>query len=117
MPLKCDKGNMQWIPNYQQHLIGGGMLYTTKKEWSAKNNLPAPWLFSSVTLMTQHLLNEIYETGDYEGWCVDEVSDIYISDLGGIILFSFDSINEFFSKELNLFDWCFSQQLLYRMEE
>lgn len=105
LPIKWEKGNMQWIPNYQQHLIGGGMLYTAMKEWYEEHNFPMPWMFSAVTLMSQHLLNEIYETGEYEGWSVDEVSDIYIFDLGGIILFSFDSINEFFSKKLNLSDW------------
>lgn len=105
LPLKWEKGNMQWIPNYQQHLIGGGMLYVAMKEWYDEHSFPVPWLFSSVTVMTQHLLNEIYETGEYEGWSVDEVSDIYIFDLGGIVLFSFDSVNEFFSEELNLSDW------------
>jgi len=105
LPLKWEKGNMQWIPNYQNHLIGGGMLYAAMKEWYSVHNFPEPWLFSSVTLMTQHLLNEIYESGAYDGWSVDEVSDIYIFDLGGIILFSFDSVNEFFSETLNLSDW------------
>lgn len=105
LPLKWEKGNMQWIPNYQQHLIGGGMLYTAMKEWYDEHNFPVSWLFSAITLMSQHILNEIYETGDYEGWSVDEVSDIYIFDLGGIILFSFDSVNEFFSRELNYADW------------
>jgi len=104
-PLNYDKGNMQWIPNYQQHLIGGGMLYTAMKEWYTIHNYPVPWLLSSVTVMTQHLMNEIFESGPHEGWSVDEVSDIYVFDLGGIILFSFDPINEFFSKTLNLSDW------------
>lgn len=105
LPLKWEKGNMQWIPNYQNHLIGGGMLYTAMKEWYSEHNFPVPWLFSATTLMTQHLLNEIYESGAHEGWSVDEVSDIYIFDLGGIILFSFDSVNEFFSETLNYSDW------------
>ena len=96
---------MQWAPNYQQHLIGCGMLYTAMKEWYEDKNFPVPWLFSSVTLMTQHLLNETMETGPYEGWSVDEISDIYIFDLGGIILFSFDNVNEFFHDKLNLADW------------
>ncbi len=113
LPLKWEKGDMQWIPNYQQHLIGGGMLYTAMKEWYVENNIPVPWLFSSVTLMTQHLLNEIYETGDYDGWSVDEISDIYIFDIGGIILFSFDSINEFFSEELNLSDWSLQSTITF----
>ena len=105
LPLGFGADNMQWAPNYQQHLIGCGMLYTAMKEWYEDKNFPVPWLFSSVTLMTQHLLNETIETGPYEGWSVDEISDIYIFDLGGIVLFSFDSVNEFFHDQLNLSDW------------
>jgi len=105
LPLSFKKTELQWIPNYQQHLIGGGMLYTAMKEWYRQHDFPFPWLLSSVTLMTHHILNEMLESGPNEVWSVDEISDIYIFDLGGIVLFSFDSINEFFSKELNLSDW------------
>lgn len=105
LPISYTQDNMQWIPNYQQHLIGGGMLYTAMKEWYEERKFPVPWLFSSVTVMAQHFLNEVIESGPSEGYSVDEISDIYIFDLGGIVLFSFDSINEFFSKELNLADW------------
>ncbi|HKB86758.1 MAG TPA: hypothetical protein VKD08_11335 [Ignavibacteriaceae bacterium] len=105
LPISFKKQEMQWIPNYQQHLIGGGMLYTAMREWYSLHHYPVPWLLSSVTLMTHHILNEMLESGPNEVWSVDEVSDIYIFDLGGIVLFSFDSINEFFSKTLNLSDW------------
>lgn len=105
LPLGFTKESGYWIPNYQQHLIGCGMLYTAMKEWYEENNFPEPWLFSSVTMMSQHLLNEVMETGPFEGWSVDEISDIYIFDIGGIVLFSFDCINEFFHDELNLADW------------
>jgi hypothetical protein len=105
LPLGFGADNMQWAPNYEQHLIGCGMLYTEMKEWYEDKNFPLPWLFSSVTLMAQHLLNETMETGPYEGWSVDEISDIYVFDLGGIILFSFDNVNEFFHNKLNLADW------------
>jgi hypothetical protein len=104
-PISFKKEEMQWIPNYQQHLIGGGMLYTAMKEWYEAHHFPVPWLLSSITLMTHHLLNEMLESGPNEVWSVDEVSDIYVFDLGGIVLFSFDNINEFFSKTLNLADW------------
>ncbi len=105
LPISYTRENMQWVPNYQQHLIGGGMLYTAMKEWYEERNFPVPWLFSSITIMAQHLFNEVMETGPYEGYSVDEISDIYIFDLGGILLFSFDNVNEFFSKKLNLADW------------
>ena len=104
-PISFTKNNMQWIPNYQQHLIGGGMLYTKMKEWYQMHNYPAPWLLSSITLMAQHFFNEVMETGPSEVVSVDEISDIYIFDLGGIALFSFDAVNEFFRDKLNLADW------------
>jgi hypothetical protein len=104
-PLSFKVEDLQWVPNYQQHLIGGGMLYTAMKEWYEDHNCPVPWLLSSISIMGQHYLNEIMETGPYEGYSVDEISDIYIFDLGGILLFSFDNVNEFFSKTLNLSDW------------
>jgi len=105
LPLSFNVEELQWIPNYQQHLIGGGMLYTAMKEWYELHNFPAPWLMSSITVMGQHFFNEVMETGPYEGYSVDEISDIYIFDLGGILLFSFDNVNKFFSRTLNLSDW------------
>jgi hypothetical protein len=105
LPLGFTKESGFWVPNYQQHLIGCGMLYTAMKEWYQEQGVPAAWLFSSVTLMSQHMLNEVMETGPYEGWSVDEISDIYVFDIGGIVLFSFDCINEFFHDKLNLADW------------
>lgn len=105
LPISYTVQTMMWIPNYQQHLIGSGMLYTAMKEYYEIHGFPMPWLLSSVTLMSQHFLNEVMESGPNEGYSVDEISDIYIFDLGSIILFSFDNINEFFSEDLNLADW------------
>jgi hypothetical protein len=112
LPLGFGADNMQWAPNYQQHLIGCGMLYTAMKEWYEDKNFPVPWLFSAATLMTQHLLNETMETGPHEGYSVDEISDIYIFDLGGIVLFSFDDVNRFFHEKLNLADWSLQATIL-----
>jgi hypothetical protein len=113
LPLSFSKDKLQWIPNYQQHLIGGGMLYTAMKEWYEMHNYPVPWLFSSFTIMGQHFFNEVMETGPSESYSVDEVVDIYIFDLGGIVLFSFDSVNEFFSKTLNLSDWSLQSNITF----
>lgn len=113
LPISYTKDNMQWIPNYQQHLIGGGMLYTAMTEWYRQQGFPAPAIWSFATVMTQHLFNEVMETGPAEGYSVDEVSDIYIFDLGGILLFSFDNVNEFFADELNLSDWSLQASVTY----
>jgi len=111
LPLSFTRNKMQWIPNYQNHLIGGGMLYTKTKEWYDMHGFPVPWLLSSITVMSQHFLNEVMESGPGEEYSADEVIDLYIFDLGGIALFSFDNVNEFFSHTLNFADW--SSQATY----
>lgn len=104
-PIRLTRKGAQWWPNYQLHLIGGGMTYTATKEWYEEKNFPLPVMFSVLTMSSYHLLNEIVENGNYIGDNVDPVADIYFFDLGGIILFSFDGVNKFFSRELNLSDW------------
>lgn len=104
-PIDFTRKGAQWWPNYQLHLIGGGMTYTATKEWYEENKFPFPSLLSILTMGSYHLLNEIVENGNYVGDNVDPVADIYFFDIGGIVLFSFDGVNKFFSEELNLSDW------------
>ncbi|HOI28456.1 MAG TPA: fibronectin type III domain-containing protein [Melioribacteraceae bacterium] len=107
-PLSLNKQNAQFFPNYTLHLIGGGMEYAALDEWFEYNNYPYPELFSAFTVMTYHLINEIAENGNYEGDDVDPIADIYIFDIGGILLFTSNSVRRFFAEDLNLADW--SQQ-------
>lgn len=104
-PTGMSKETAPWIPNYQLHVMGCGMLATKMREWYEYHGYPYAWTLSAATLMTMHLLNETMESGPYEGYSVDEIADIYLFDLGGIILFSFDNVNQFFSETLNLADW------------
>ncbi len=101
--LKSKKG--QWWPNYQLHLIGGGMTYTALKEWYEYHGCEYPWIPSVVTTATYHILNELVENQDHVGRNVDPIADIYFFDILGIWLFSYDNVNKFFSEELNMADW------------
>lgn len=105
LPISVDKSNAQYWPNYTLHLIGGGMEYTAMKEWYEYHKFPYPGLLSILNLAAYHYVNEVFENGAYQGYNVDPIADIYIFDLGGVILFSFDNINQFFSETLNLADW------------
>lgn len=105
LPLNWNARQGQWWPNYQLHLIGGGMTYVATREWYEHYGFPVPAILSIATMASYHLLNEAVEDDGYVGDTVDPIADIYIFDLGGIILFSFDGINEFFSRTLNLADW------------
>ncbi|MGA9292711.1 MAG: hypothetical protein WBV81_08955 [Ignavibacteriaceae bacterium] len=112
LPINITKKGAQWWPNYQLHLIGGGMTFISMKEWYEFHNYPSPVLMSLSTMVAYHLLNEIVENDSYMGNNVDPIADIYFFDTGGIILFSFKSVRKFFSEVLNLSDWSLQASFL-----
>ncbi len=110
LPLNFSSG-ASWWPNYQLHLIGGGMTYRRLQEWFAYHEAPLPQVWSAMTVMGYHLLNEIVENNNEEGELIDPIADIYLFDIGGIVLFSFDGVARFFSEELQLTDWSLQPSL------
>lgn len=111
-PLSLDKNNGQWYPNYTLHLIGGGMTYRAMAEWFTFNDVPSPYLFSFAVMGVYHMMNEVVENQNYQGRTVDPISDIYLFDLGGIALFSSESVCAFFDSTLNLADWSLQPSFL-----
>lgn len=103
-PLYYGKG-AAWWPNYQLHLIGGGMTYRRLQEWYEAQGVFVPEVWSAFTVMGYHLLNEFVENNNLEGALMDPLADIYLFDIGGIVLFSFDDVARFFSEKLRLTDW------------
>jgi hypothetical protein len=104
-PVHVNRKGAAWWPNYQLHLIGGGMSYTALREWYRAHDFPGVVGFSIATKIVETFLNEAVENGRYAGDNVDPIADLLIFDPAGVILFSFDSINRFFSEDLNLADW------------
>ena len=105
LPFDFRKKQAQWWPNYQLHLIGGGMTFIAVKEWYELHNFPQPWIMSALTIAGYHYINEITENGSYYGTNVDPIADVWIFDLGGCLLFTSKSVRTFFAETLNLRDW------------
>lgn len=110
LPLEFTQRNAQYFPNYTLHLLGGGMEYRKMEEWYDYYGYPIPWVWSAVTVMSYHYINEIIENGNnnYFFSNVDPIADLLIFDPLGVVLFSFDAVADFFSTNLSLNDW--SQQ-------
>ena len=104
-PLSFSVEDGQWWPNYELHLIGGGMTSVMMAEWYEDHGFDAPMAWSVGTMAVYHLLNEAVENGAYTGNNVDPIADIYIFDIAGVLLFSSESVRRFFSQELRLADW------------
>ncbi len=112
-PLSYTRTSARWVPNYTLHLIGGGTTYTALSEWFTQHDVPAPRLFSAGTLLASAFLNETLENKGVVGDNTDAIADFFFFDIGGIILFSFDWPNEFFSKSLIIADWSLQPSFTY----
>jgi hypothetical protein len=104
-PLSLSVNGGQWWPNYELHLIGGGMTSVMMAEWYEDHGFASPMAWSVGTMAVYHLVNEAVENGSYEGNNVDPISDVYLFDIGGILLFTAEPVRRFFSEELHLTDW------------
>jgi len=105
LPLSFSPKRMQWWPNYNLHLLGGGMTYAKLSEWYDYYGFQYPELYSFATMTVYHYLNEIVEMRNHHGDNVDPISDVYFFDIAGIALFSSDAVKHFFSKTVVLSDW------------
>lgn len=107
IPTTLNPDKAQWAPNYFGHMIGEGMVYRKTIEWFEHHNYKHPTLFAIMIVTSSALLNEVVENGNYQGVSVDPIADLYIFEPLGILLFGFDSVEEFFSKTLNMSYWPF----------
>ncbi|HEY5090871.1 MAG TPA: hypothetical protein VIK30_12920, partial [Polyangia bacterium] len=75
-PLSFTQSTARWTPNYSLHLIGGGMTYTSLREWFEDYDVPAPRVLSALTLMASAFINESLENKGVVGFNTDCIADI-----------------------------------------
>jgi hypothetical protein len=112
-PLNWTERGARWTPNYSLHLLGGGMTYSGLREWYEDHGLPWPRAWSAATVMVTALLNESIENKGVHGRNTDAIADMWVFDIGGIILFSFDAVNRLFSDYLIMSDWSLQPSLTF----
>ncbi len=105
IPTSLHPKSAQYIPNYQDHLIGSGMQYRAMCEWFESRKFPAKRMFAFSTMAAFHFLNEVVENDAYRGTNVDPIADLLVFDPLGMLLFESDRVSRFFSEKLNLRDW------------
>jgi hypothetical protein len=104
-PLSWTRTSARWMPNYALHLIGGGSTYSGLHEWFDDHHFPVPRVFAAGTLLAAAFLNETIENNGIVGRNTDAIADIYVFDIGGIVLFSFEAVNRFFGDTVVISDW------------
>ena len=101
-PLTGREGG-QWVPNYQDHLFGSGMVSVRMTEWFTQHGYSHPELLSYTTMLASHVLNEIIE--EPEPFSVDALTDLLIFDQAGFFLWRNDWIQRWFSGRVTLTNW------------
>lgn len=107
IPTSYKLKEAQYFPNYELHLIGGGATFRMFLEWYRWHQFPKPVLWSLTSWFSYHFINEVVENNTYQGPSVDVLADMYIFNVGGLLLFSSDRVSRFFGQTLQLRDWSF----------
>ena len=105
IPTGFSQEKSQWIPNYSLHLLGGGMEYARLADFYEYYGYKNPRMLAFLTNTAEQLLNEAVEANDKDWLSYDAVGDFYFFNLPGLILFSFEPVQRFFSEEIMIRSW------------
>ncbi len=94
-----------FVPNYFLHAIGEGMLYRKLEEWYRSRGVAWSKTSALATLFVSQFLNETVENGSYEGPNTDPIADMVFFNPLGWLLFSLDSVAQFFSETITMGMW------------
>ncbi len=97
--------NLQYVPNYHLHLIGGGARNRAFSEWYEMKGFALPGVWALATTIVHSFAVEAVEHQGRTSPTVDPVADMLLFDPAGALLFSFDTVSRFFSHTLNMSIW------------
>ncbi len=97
--------NMTWFPNYMGHFVEGGITSRRLAEKFRAQGVPYASVLAGVTTMATAIVNEAYTHKEIEQGTGGTVADIYVFDLTGVLVFSFDPVARFFAETLNAQIW------------
>ena len=103
--LPLSFGDARWVVNWTEHLLGGGVTYRGLTDWYATRGVPHPKLAAGVTTIAGAALNEITEHPGFTQGTSSSVADLWIFDLGGVLLFSWDRPARWAVEHLQMADW------------
>ena len=98
-------GGGQWAPNYQLHLLGGGMTTVRLEEWYLQHGASHPLLLAATTAYAWHALTEMVENGDRRGDNADAMTDLLVFDAASILLWRSERVQHLFGDVLEMTNW------------
>jgi hypothetical protein len=97
--------NMTWYPNYMGHFIEGGITSRRLAEKFRAQGVPYASTLAGLTTMATAMVNEAYTHQEIDQGTGGTVADLYIFDLGGVLVFTLDPVADFFANKLHANVW------------
>lgn len=102
--LRAEKA--QWIPNYQLHLVGGGILNVKAEQWYRDNGYASPKLMALATSASAWVLNEASEISQSSSdYSTDPVADLLFFDLAGVLVFQSPAVRGIVFGRMEAMNW------------
>jgi hypothetical protein len=98
-------GGGSWLPNYEAHLFGSGMMSRKLTEYFDMNGYSHPAVLAGLTMMAAHFTNEAVENNGFRRLNEDATTDLLFFDLGGIALWQNGLMQRAFSGQFRLTNW------------
>jgi hypothetical protein len=105
LPARLSWSNLQYVPNYTLHLIGGGARHRAFQEWYDSRGFSHPGMWAWLTTTVHAFGVEIVGHHSESQPTVDPVADMLLFDPLGAVLFSSDRVAGFFANTLNMSIW------------
>jgi hypothetical protein len=105
LPLSGKRsGGGQWVPNYQLHLLGGGMTGVRITERYQQHGTAHPELAAAATVTAWHLITEMIEHQNGVP-SADATTDLLIFDPAAFLLWRIDWVQRAFSTRVEMTNW------------
>jgi hypothetical protein len=98
-------GGGSWLPNYEAHLMGSGMVSRKMTEWYEMHGYPHPVVLACLTMYAAHFSNETVENEGFRRLNEDATTDLLFFDLGGMLLWQSGYMQRAFSGSFRLMNW------------
>jgi hypothetical protein len=104
-PSSRNVDEWNWLVNYTEHLVGGGVTMRMLDEWYRAHRVPLPRTMAVLTTYAASILNEVTEQQTYYDATAGGVADLLIFDVAAVALFHWKEPTAFLARTLQVADW------------
>jgi len=112
-PSSTKVNEFNWLVNYTEHLLGGGITMRMLDEWYRDHRVPYPRAWAMATTYAASVLNEMLEQQGGTVATAGNLADLLVFDMAAVLLFHWNQPTQFFARTLQIADWSNQAALTY----